>query len=128
MGGGIITLALIAVRAVQYLDLSRYGEPMSDASPDLFVGLLAGIAAAAFFAWRRSGPLENTWQRGVIGVLAPVGALIIAFILAVPAEYFFGMAGLIVLALASFGLAGAAGRWASRGEGREKEEAGRVTS
>jgi hypothetical protein len=125
-GGGTITLALIAVRAFQRLDLSRYGEPMSDASPDLLAGLAAGIAIAAFFGWRRSAPLDNIWQRGVIGVLAPVGALLVAFILAVPAEHFFGMTGLALLALASFALAVAGSRWAITGGGRGRGEEGGV--
>jgi hypothetical protein len=126
LGGGTITVALIAVRAFQHLDLSRYGESMSDASPDLLAGLAAGIAVAAFFGWRRSEPLPNVWQRGVISVLAPVGALLVAFILAVPAEHFLGLPGLAALAFASaaFGVAGS--RWATKGSGGETREGGGV--
>jgi hypothetical protein len=59
LGGGTITLSVIAVRAVQRFDLARYGESLSDASLDVTVGLLAGIVVAAFFGWRRSAPLDN---------------------------------------------------------------------
>jgi hypothetical protein len=109
---------LVAVRAFQYVDMSRYGESTTDPSVDLMAGLAAGIGIAAFFGWRRAQPLENLWQSGVIAVLAAVGALIIAFIFAVPAEYFFGLPGLIVLALASAGAGLAGSRWSTRGAQR----------
>jgi hypothetical protein len=106
------------VRAVQRFDLARYGEALSDASLDLLAGLAAGLFVAVFFAWRRSAPIDNMWQRGVIAVLAAVGALLINFFLSVPADLLLGLAGLALLAAASiaFGLAG--GRWASKGSGR----------
>jgi hypothetical protein len=115
LGGGTITLSVIAVRAVQRFDLARYGESPSDASLDVTVGLLAGIVVAAFFGWRRSAPLDNLWQRGVIGVLSVVGALLVSFLFSIPADYLLGLWGLALLAAASiaFGLAGS--RWAEHG-------------
>ncbi|HXF94632.1 MAG TPA: hypothetical protein VNI61_00890 [Gemmatimonadales bacterium] len=124
LGGGTITLTLVAVRALQYLDLARYGEPVADLSLDLIAGLGAGIVVAAFFGWRRSRPLDNVWQQGVIAVLAPVGALLIAFILAVPAEHFLHLPGLVGLTVASvaFGIMGS--RWAVKGAGGEAQAPG----
>ena len=62
-------------------------------------------------------PLGNVWQSGVVAVLAAVGALLIAFLFAKPAEIFFGFTGLAILgtAAAVFGIAGS--RWAVRGTG-----------
>ena len=79
------------------------------------VGLAAGILVAALFGWRRSAPLHNLWQRGVIGVLAVVGALLVSFFFAIPADYFLGLWGLVLLAAASFGLGVAGSHWAVRG-------------
>ncbi len=121
LGGGVITLTLIAVRAFQFLDLERYGEPMSDPSLNLLIGLLAGVGVAAGFGWRRSQALENDWQRGVIAVLAAVGALLVAFLLAVPLYHFFGVPGLGGLTVASFGGGIAGSRWAVKGSGAGSE-------
>lgn len=125
LGGGGITLALIAIRTFQRLDVARYGEPVSDASLDLLAGLVAGIVIAALFGWRRSQALDNVWQRGVIAVLAVVGALLVAFLLATPFWHFFGVPGLVVLAAANvaFGIAGS--RWATRGSGKREAGSGK---
>jgi hypothetical protein len=117
LGGGTITVSVIAVRAVQRFDLSRFGEVLSDASLDVTVGLAAGIAVAAYFGWRRSAPLTNLWQRGVIGVLSVVGALLVSFLLAIPADYLLGLWGLALLAAASFAFGAAGSRWALHGAG-----------
>src|SRR5262249_5424628 len=53
----------------------------------------AGIGAAT--AWYRSASLENIWQRGVIAVLAAVGAMLAGF-LAAPLDRFFGPLGMLV--------------------------------
>ena len=116
LGGGAIALTLTAVRAFQHVDLTRYGEAVSDTSLDITAGLAAGIALAAVFGWRRSRPLDNDWQRGVIGVLSAVGALIMAF-LAVPFWHFLRFPGLIVWAAANLALGFAGSAWAIRGKG-----------
>lgn len=108
-------LSLIAVRTAQLLELRRYGESVSDASPDLVAGLAAGIALGAVFGWRRSRALSNDWQRGVIAVLCAVGALLIAFFFAIPLHHFFGMPGLVALAAIAAGLGVAGSRWAQLG-------------
>jgi hypothetical protein len=66
--------------------------------------------------WYRSYLLENIWQRGVIAVLAGVGAILLGF-LAAPAENFFGIIGMVVwLAFTiAFGFVGT--RWAIKGRG-----------
>jgi MYXO-CTERM domain-containing protein len=84
------------------------------AFPDpLFYGMFAALGLAAFFAWRRSHPIENIWQRGVIAVLAAVGALLIGFLGAI-ADRALGLPGLVAwgVAAVAFGVAGS--RWAVR--------------
>jgi hypothetical protein len=123
LGGATITLSLLALRAVQRIDLARYGETLSDTSLDL-IGLFAGIVVAAFFGWRRSAALDNLWQRGVIAMLAAVGALLVNFLFAPFADYFLGMPGLALLAAGSVALGVAGSRWATRGA--EPEVSGEV--
>ena len=114
LGGGTITLFLLVLRAVQRIDLARYGESLSDTPLDL-IGLFVGIVVAAFFGWRRSTALDNLWQRGVIAMLGAVGALLVNFFFAPLADYFLGIAGLGLLAAGSITLGVAGGRWATRG-------------
>lgn len=104
-GGATITLAQVVVKLLQgRLDAAQYQEAARD---PLLVGLFAGVLVATLFAWRRSQPLDNIWQSGVIGVLAGVGALLVGFLAAV-ADRFLGMVGLLVWGALSvaFGLAG----------------------
>jgi lipopolysaccharide export LptBFGC system permease protein LptF len=107
-----MTLAQVVVSQLRsHLEAAAYQQAFSD---PLFAGMIASLGLAAFFGWRRSGTIENMWQRGVIAVLAAVGALVIGFLAAL-ADRLLGLAGLILwggLAL-SFGIA--ASRWATRG-------------
>lgn len=104
------------------METGRFGETLSDVSLLPLAGVLAGVTLGALFGWRRSTPITDGWQRGLITVLAAVGALLIAFLIAIPAEMLFGFTGLVVLAVAAaaFGIAGS--RWAERG-GREPNAA-----
>src|SRR5205823_4899706 len=77
-------------------------------------GLLAGVAVAGMFGWRRSRPLENLWQSGVIGVLAAVGALLVGFLAAV-ADRLLGFPGLIAWGVLSAVVGTAASRWSVAG-------------
>jgi hypothetical protein len=96
----------------------------SDARGDaLIAGLAFGIAVAVVASWRLSHPLENLWQRAVVSVLAVFGALILAFLLTIPARQLMGLAGLIVLAALLLGTGIAAARWAVRGRGAPPAEA-----
>jgi NhaP-type Na+/H+ or K+/H+ antiporter len=118
LGGGVITSTSLAVRIGQYSEIATRGFSDSDASFPLLAGAFAGIAVGAFFGWRKSAALENISQRGVIAVLSAVGALLVAFILSLLADYVLGLWGVAALAAASitFGILG--GRWAARGAGR----------
>lgn len=94
---------------------------MADARGDaLIAGLAFGIAVAALSGWRLSAPLDNLWQRGVVSILAVFGALMVAFILTIPARQAFGILGLALLAAVLLVLALAAGRWAVRARGSKE--------
>lgn len=112
LGGGTIVAGLAIVRslehhasAVAYEDVA--GDPVIAAT-------LAGLAVAATFGWRRGRPLENLWQRGVIGVLSAVGAVLIGFI-AWPVDRLLQIPGLVAWAAASFAIGGAGSTWAVKG-------------
>ena len=112
LGGATITLAQLVAKLLQgRLDPDRYREAAGD---PLLAGLLAGVAVAGMFGWRRSRPLENIWQSGVIGVLAAVAALLVVFLAAV-ADRLLGFPGLIAWAVLSAAVGTAASRWAMWG-------------
>jgi hypothetical protein len=114
LGGGTIIAALLVVQGLQRrLDPTSYRQAAAD---PLVLGLLAGIAVGAAFGWHKSRALENIWQRGVIAVLATVGALLLGF-LAAPVHRLAGLWGLPVWGLASLALGLAGGRWSTRGSG-----------
>jgi len=115
--GSTITLAQVVVKLLQgRIDPVYYPEVMAD---PLLAGLFAGVVVATLFAWRRSRPLGNIWQGGVIGVLAAVGALLVGFLAAV-ADGFLGFAGLGVWGALSVAVGVAGSRWATRGS-REQD-------
>lgn len=119
LGGACITIGLLLVQWLQRSTTSD-GTPTQDVTGDLLVaGLLAGIAVAALFGWRRSRGVEGVWQRGVVAVLAVFGALLVTFIFTIPARQLLGSAGLALLGLllAIGGVLGS--RWAIRGQGTE---------
>lgn len=112
LGGALLTLSQIVVSQLRSrLEAAAYQQAFPD---PLFYGMLASLALAALFAWRRSGPIENVWQRGVIAVLAGVGALIIGFLAAV-ADRLLGLVGLILWGATAISFGIAASRWAVRG-------------
>jgi preprotein translocase subunit SecY len=82
----------------------------------LLAGLAAGVALAAIFGWRRSRGIDNIWQRGVIAVLAAVGALLVGFLAAL-AHGLGGVVGLVVWGAASLALGIVGSQWAVRGSG-----------
>lgn len=110
----MLTLAQIVVSLLrEHLE----GVAYQDAAPDpLFYGLFAALGLAAFFGWRRSHPIGNIWQRGVIAVLAAVGALIIGFLGAI-ADHLLGLPGLIGWGVVAIVVGVAGSRWAMRGGG-----------
>jgi hypothetical protein len=113
LGGAVATLAQGVVSILrERLEPANY----SFLGDDLLTGLLAGIALGAMFGWLRSSGIDNLWQRGVISVLAAVGAILVGF-LAAPIDRFFGLAGMAawLVASAAFGALGSS--WATRGSG-----------
>lgn len=119
LGGGCLTLAQIAVEVLQHrLDPAVYRETAAD---PLLAGLVAAVVVGAGFGWHRSRAIDNLWQRGVIGVLSAVGAILVGFV-AAPVDRFFGLVGMLVWLAASvaFGIAGS--RWAMQGS--EGQDAG----
>ena len=120
LGGTTITVAQILVKLLQgRLDSARYREAAAD---PLLAGLFAGVVVAALFGGRRSLPLHNLWQSGVISVLAAVGALLVGFLAAV-ADRFLGLLGLVVWGGLSLAVGVTGSRWAIAGA-REAGEGG----
>jgi MYXO-CTERM domain-containing protein len=111
LGGGVITLAEILANALRRrLDAADYQQAVPD---PLFAGLLAALVVGALFGWRRSHGVDNLWQRGVIAMLAAVGALLVGFLGAV-ADRLLGLPGLVVWGLAAVAVGLAGSRWATR--------------
>ena len=112
LGGACFGVMLLAIRALQWHEFSRYGDSLSTLDPSY--GVAASVTVAVLFGWRRSVPLENGWQQAVITVLSVFGSLFLG-ILAVPLWHyleFWGLAGLTVLSL-GLGIAGS--HWSVRG-------------
>ncbi len=114
LGGATVTLAQGVVSVLRDRVDPEYWRFVGD--DPLWSGVVAGLALGAFFGWVRSRGIDNIWQRGVIGVLAAVGALLVGF-LAAPVDRFFGLAGMAVWLVLSawFGIWGS--RWATKGSG-----------
>jgi hypothetical protein len=112
-GAACVTVAVIVVT------LAGAFDARGDA---LIAGLAFGILVAAVSGWRLAGPLDNTWQRGVVCVLSVFGALMLGFILTIPARQVFGLGGLAILALVLIATGSAGGRWSARGRGTRQEE------
>jgi len=114
LGGATVTLAQGVVSVLrERVDPVYY--PFVGGDP-LLAGLAAGVALAAIFGWRRSRGIDNLWQRGVIGVLAAVGAILVGF-LAAPIDAFFGLAGMAVWLVASAAFGALGSSWATKGSG-----------
>ena len=95
----------------------RTPEATSDpASKVLTAGLFLAIGVGGGVAWYRSFPLDNIWQRGVIAVLAAVGALLIGF-LGAPIYGLMSLPGLAAWLLLNIILGILASRWAIKGKG-----------
>jgi hypothetical protein len=115
LGGAAVTLVLIVIRLLQYIEVGRYGESVSEVDPTW--ALVAAIVVGAFFGWRRSVPLESPWQRGVITTLSVFGALFLA-ILAAPIWHFLQFIGLLILFAGCLALGVSGSRWSVSGAGR----------
>ena len=115
-GGACLTAAQI-VAAILRGDLEPAVYHDTAGSP-LVAGIVAAVGVGGVVAWYRSHALENIWQRGVIAVLAAVGACLVGFLAAV-LDRFFGPLGLIVWLLLNIAFGILATRWAIRGKGNE---------
>ena len=97
----------------------RTTDPVSDpASKALTAGLLLAIGLGGGFAWYRSFPLDNIWQRGVIAVLGAVGALLVGF-LGAPIYRWINIPGLAAWVVIGVIIGMLGNRWAIRGKGVE---------
>ena len=115
-GVGMGAVCLISAQILIHLMVNRMDPADYPVIDPARAGLIAAVGVGGSFAWYRSGPLENLWQRGVIAVLASVGALLSGFI-AAPLENFIGIKAMFIwlgINLA-VGLAGSA--WAIKGKG-----------
>ena len=111
LGGAVATLAQGVVSVLRERLEPAYYSFLGD---DLLMGLLAAVALGAIFGWLRSRDIENLWQRGVIAVLAAVGAILIGFLAAV-AHGLGGVIGLTLWGCASLALGILGSRWAVKG-------------
>ena len=124
-GGGTIVAALVIVRTLErHVSAASYEESAAD---PVLVGAFAGLVAAAGFSWWRSRALENIWQRGVIAVMAAVGAVLVSFI-AWPVDRLLGLGGLAAWGAASLVVGGAGSAWAAKGSQEDAiDQTGRGT-
>jgi hypothetical protein len=115
LGGGVgfgsafMTMSQIALRLLQD-QFERIGYQI------LTAGLIAAVGVGGAYGWYRSFTLDNVWQRGVIAVLAAVGALLMGF-LAAPLDGLFGIAGMLVWLVLNVVFGVACARWAIKGTG-----------
>jgi hypothetical protein len=115
-GGACLTAAQILASILRGdLEPNAFRETAAD---PLLAGLIAAIGVGGACGWYRSAALDNIWQRGVIAVLAAVGAILIGF-LAAPLDRFFGLLGMIVWLLLNVAFGILATRWAMRGKGEQ---------
>lgn len=115
-GAACLTAAQIAA-AILREDLEP-GAYRETAGNPLVLGLIAAVGVGGAVAWYRSSALESIWQRGVIVVLAAVGACLDGFMAAL-LDRFFGVVGLIVWLLLNVAFGILATRWAIKGKGEE---------
>jgi hypothetical protein len=113
-GGACLTAAQIVASILRGdVEPNAFHETAAD---PLLAGLIAAVGVGGASGWYRSAALDNIWQRGVIAVLAAVGAILIGF-LAAPLDRFFGLLGMIVWLLLNVAFGFLATRWAIWGKG-----------
>lgn len=113
--GAVCLTAAQIVAAVMRGDLEA-GAYRETAGNPLVAGLIAAVGVGGVVAWYRSFALENIWQRGVIAILAAVGACLDGFMAAL-LDRFFGFIGLTVWLLLNVAGGILATRWAIKGRG-----------
>ncbi len=112
LGGATLTLAQGVVSVLRERVDPVYWRFVGE--DPLWTGVGAGLALGAFFGWVRSRAIDNIWQRGVIAVLAAVGALLVGFLAAL--AYGLGhVVGLVLWGGASLALGILGSQWAVKG-------------
>jgi len=104
-GTATILAGLLILRSVQ---AGRILETRQTGFTILNVAILGGMALAAATAWLLSKGMVELWRRAATAVTAVIGALVLS-LLAVPADWLAGRAGLAVYG--SLVLAGGAWCW-----------------
>jgi hypothetical protein len=112
LGGATVTLAQGVVAVLRDRVDPVYWRFVGD--DPLWTGVAAGLALGAFFGWVRSRAIDNIWQRGVIAILAAIGALLVGFLAAL-AHGLGGVIGLVVWGAASLALGIVGSQWAITG-------------
>jgi len=112
LGGATVTVAQGVVAVLRDRVDPVYWRFVGD--DPLWAGVGAGLALGAFFGWVRSRGIDNIWQRGVIAVLAAVGALLVGFLAAL-AHGLGGVIGLALWGAASLALGVVGSQWATKG-------------
>lgn len=118
-GAGFGSACLSASQVVTAVvrDYATTSDPNDVGSKALTAGLILAIGVGGGYAWYRSSALDNVWYRGVIAVLAAVGALLVGF-LGAPVYHLAHMVGLIVWTVLGIAIGIVATRWALQGGGR----------
>lgn len=115
--GAVCLTAAQIIAAIMRGDLEP-GAYRETAGNPLLAGLIAAVGVGGAVAWYRSFALENIWQRGVIAILAAVGACLDGFMAAL-FDRFLGFIGLTAWLLLNVAGGILATRWAIRGRGVE---------
>jgi hypothetical protein len=99
LGTAIMTVFLLLNRSMVHdLPVTPDARPdvMQPAATLLMAGVMATILAPMITAWSLLAPVEVTYRRFGFAMVSGLGALVVS-ILAVPANEFFGIRGLIAL-------------------------------
>jgi hypothetical protein len=112
LGGGTIVAGLAIVRFLEHHTGTAGYEDI--AGDPVIAATFAGLAVAATFGWRRTSALDNLWQRGVIGVMSAVGAMLVGFI-AWPVDRLLHTPGLIAWTVTTSIVGAAGSAWAVKG-------------
>ena len=113
--GAVCLTAAQIIAAIMRGDLEP-GAYRETAGNPLLAGLIAAVGVGGAVAWYRSFALENIWQRGVIAILAAVGACLDGFMAAL-FDRFLGFIGLTAWLLLNVAGGILATRWAIKGRG-----------
>lgn len=97
LGAAVMTGFLLANRLMIH-DLGPGGTPdvNQPAALMLVLGVTFTLMVPATLAWGLLAPLESAFRRGGLAMVSGLGSLALSM-LAIPANQFFGIAGLVVM-------------------------------